>query len=314
MPGSESFNQCYPWLFQPLIKLSNLYEKQQLAHALLLTGPTGIGKWQLARQLAKALLCKQLVAQQACEQCKSCLLDRAGNHPDLLLLQPEGQSLGVDEIRRISEFTHGRAQQHGNKVILVQHAERMTEAAANALLKTLEEPPANCFLVLCCQQPQRLKATILSRCQRWPLSAMNPEQLQQFLQERRHGLVPDFIWYLSGGAPLQAETFIQSDELAVLTTLVAQLQAVFAGTGSIPVVVKQLESRSDTRLLLSYSLQHFLQQTAWLEPQRVQRMQTLLFVYCRDEQQILGQNKSLILTALLSEWQRISVAANRPAV
>lgn len=311
MQGSDSFNLHFPWLQQPLLTLTTLYEKQQLAHALLLTGANGVGKWPLARRLARALLCKQLVAQQPCEHCKSCLLDQAGNHADLLLLQPEGQSLGVDEIRRISDFTHGRAQQQGNKVIVIQHAERMTEAAANALLKTLEEPPQNCYLLLCCQQPQRLKPTILSRCQRWPLSVMSPVQLQQFLTERGDQQLPDFIWSLSAGAPLQAEALLQNEQLTDISNLLAQLQAVFQGEIVSPALVKQLEGRSDTKLLLSYSLQQYLQQALNLDPQRLVRMQSLLFAYCRDEQQILGQNKTLSLSALLSEWQRLSAAVGR---
>ena len=130
-------SQAYPWLTDSLQQLSQLYRQQRLAHALLFNGPEGIGKLELGQMLAALLLCKTPAVAAACGQCKSCLLLAAGNHADLLLLQPENASLGVDEIRRLTDFTQGKAQQSGNKVVLLRHAERLTEAAANALLKTL---------------------------------------------------------------------------------------------------------------------------------------------------------------------------------
>ncbi|MDT9111109.1 DNA polymerase III subunit delta', partial [Escherichia coli] len=76
----------------------------RLAHALLFNGPEGIGKLELGHMLAALVLCKTPAAATACGQCKSCLLLAAGNHADLLLLQPENASLGVDEIRRLTDF------------------------------------------------------------------------------------------------------------------------------------------------------------------------------------------------------------------
>lgn len=298
----------YPWLAESFDKLSLLYQQQRLAHALLLSGPEGMGKFELAQLLGALLLCKSPHAGQHCGQCKSCLLLAAGNHPDLLLLQPESTSLGVDEIRRLTDFTQGRAQQHGHKVIIVRHAERMTEAAANALLKTLEEPPAGCFLLLCTAQAQRLKPTILSRCQRWALAPLAPQALADYLAVQHSGPIADFVISFSCGAPLKAMALLQSDQYAPLDTLLQQLFTVLLQRQPLQPMLKTLEGRTDLSLILSYLLHKFSSEQR-LGAQQLQTMQQSLIRFCRDEQHILGQNKSLAISAILSEWQQLLAPA-----
>ncbi|OZB40195.1 MAG: DNA polymerase III subunit delta' [Alishewanella sp. 34-51-39] len=306
LPNSRS----YPWLADSLKQLAELYQQQRLAHALLFYGPEGIGKLELAQVLAALLLCKAPAAT-ACGQCKSCLLLAAGNHADILLLQPENASLGVDEIRRLTEFTQSKAQQSGNKVVIVRHAERLTEAAANALLKTLEEPPQGCFLILCTAQAQRLKPTILSRCQRWDLAPLSPQQLIDYLHTQQQGPIPDFITSFSAGAPLKALSLLQSSELETLQQLIAQLQQLIRNSEPLAPVIKQLEGRNDLTLLLSYVLRQHLTTEPMPLPTQMQALQQSLFRFCRDEQQILGQNKTLALSALLTEWRAL-LKAGRP--
>lgn len=298
-------SQAYPWLTDRLQQLSQLYRQQRLAHALLFNGPDGIGKLELGQMLAALLLCKTPAAAAACGQCKSCLLLAAGNHADLLLLQPENASLGVDEIRRLTDFTQGKAQQSGNKVVLLRHAERLTEAAANALLKTLEEPPQGCFLILCTAQAQRLRPTILSRCQRWDLAPLTTSQLSDYLLTQQQGPIPDFIASFSGGAPLKALNLLQSSELETLQQLIAQLPQLICNSEPLAPVIKQLEGRNDLALLLSYVLRAQIVTLPMLAPAQIQALQQSLFRFCRDEQQILGQNKTLALSALLTEWRAL---------
>lgn len=303
-------SQAYPWLTDSLQQLSQLYRQQRLAHALLFNGPEGIGKLELGQMLAALLLCKTPAAA-ACGQCKSCLLLAAGNHADLLLLQPENASLGVDEIRRLTDFTQGKAQQSGNKVVLLRHAERLTEAAANALLKTLEEPPQGCFLILCTAQAQRLKPTILSRCQRWDLAPLTASQLSDYLLTQQQGPIPDFIASFSGGAPLKALSLLQSSELETLQKLIAQLRQSIRTNEPLAPLIKQLDGRNDLALLLSYVLREQIMTLPMLAPAKMQALQQSLFRFCRDEQQILGQNKVLALSALLTEWRAL-LRAGRP--
>ncbi len=106
-------------------------------HALLLTGPVGIGKLALSKRLAAYLLCKNPLQHQPCGLCKSCQLMASGHHPDLWQLPTEGSSsIGVDPIRALGQFMQGASQQGGVKLAIIPQAELMTEAAANALLKT----------------------------------------------------------------------------------------------------------------------------------------------------------------------------------
>lgn len=146
-------------------------------HALLVTGPAGIGKRRLAEVLAFALLCESPhVDGSACGSCPGCRYAAAGQHPDLRIIEPvdvddEGvakpvEAIVVDRIRALIDWVQVTSHRGGSKVALIVPAERMNAAAANALLKTLEEPPAGTFLILVSHQPGRLPATITSRCQR----------------------------------------------------------------------------------------------------------------------------------------------------
>lgn len=155
--------EIYPWqatLWQQLAGRS------QYAHAYLLHGPAGIGKRALAERLMASLLCRSPVGLEACGQCKSCHLLAAGTHPDNFVLEPEAQdkAIKVDQVRELVSFVVQTAQLGGRKVVLIEPAEAMNLNAANALLKSLEEPAGNTLLLLVSHQPSRLLATVRSRC------------------------------------------------------------------------------------------------------------------------------------------------------
>lgn len=298
-----------PWLQPILVQLTTLATQQRLAHALLLTGMSGLGKSQLAKALSAFLLCKAPQQSEACGQCKSCLLLAAGNHPDWLQLSSDTSSIGVDEIRRLIDFTQGSAQQQGNRVITLPQAQRMTEAAANALLKTLEEPPQGCYLILQSEQPQLLKATLLSRCQRWNLAPLSEATLRQWLAEHYQGPLSDFIYRYTGGAPLTALALLTGPQAAQIATLLDELTEYTQGNADLTALVKAFESREDARVILGYFLNQLLRENAALPAERQQRLQQRYYRWCRDEQQILGQNKALALSALLLDIK--SLAAKR---
>lgn len=302
-----SFSQL-PWLQPTMAQFSQLASEQRLAHALLISGITGMGKTVLSEQLAALLLCKQPVQAKACGQCKSCLLLAAGNHPDLLLINGDS-SIGVDEIRRLIDFTHGAAQQHGNRVVIVAQAEKMTEAAANALLKTLEEPPQSCYLLLLTNQPQRLKATLVSRCQRWPLAALTETALRHWLAQHYQGALPDFLFTYTGGAPLKALAFVNSNDVTEVQQVLQLLTHWLNGKVELTAIVKALEGRADNQHIMAYMIKHWLLQHLSTHPERQQRVHTVFYQWCRDEQQILGQNKSLALSNMLLELKRVMASA-----
>lgn len=113
----------------------------------------------------------------------------AGNHPDYHVLAPEKgkSSLGIEPIRQVIETLYAHAQQGGAKVIWLPQAEQLTEAAANALLKTLEEPPEKTYFLLGCREPSRLMATLRSRCLYWHLASPDEQLSLQWLGRQAAG-------------------------------------------------------------------------------------------------------------------------------
>ena len=150
------------------VQLTAQMQANKLPHAILLHGPIGSGKTELAHWLTSALACHQPVYNgaeiNACQQCKACLLIKSQTYPDHLTLMAHGASLGVDDIRHANSFLEKTAQLGGYKTVLIPDAQAMTIAAANALLKTLEEPTKNSLLVLMVRDIDMLLPTIVSRC------------------------------------------------------------------------------------------------------------------------------------------------------
>jgi len=157
-----------PWLIQEQQKLIKLIQKDALPHALIVSGVMGAGKGDLSHWLAKALICQgELNSQQGmfpCQRCKACNLFDQQTHPDYKNIELVGSTIGVDQIRTVSRFFEKTAQLGLNQIVIIQDAEKMTESAANALLKTLEEPTANSYILLLVNDEQRLMPTIISRC------------------------------------------------------------------------------------------------------------------------------------------------------
>jgi DNA polymerase-3 subunit delta' len=159
--------QPFPWHAEVWQTLTRRAEEARLPHALLLSGPGGLGKRHLAEAFAAWLLCENHGAQGACGACRGCHLLQAGSHPDLLRAFPaeEGKDLTIAQIREATAFQELKPQYAGHKVIVLAPAERMNANAANALLKTLEEPAAGTMLILVTDRPAALLPTIRSRCQ-----------------------------------------------------------------------------------------------------------------------------------------------------
>lgn len=140
----------------------------RLPHALLLTGPRGLGKHHFALTLAHALLCQTPMSDgQACRQCRACLLYLAGNHPDCLRIEPEeeGKIIKIDALRAITDYLALTSHYEGYRIVIISPAEQMNLAASNCLLKTLEEPVGNVVLILVASVAARLLPTLRSRCQ-----------------------------------------------------------------------------------------------------------------------------------------------------
>ena len=186
-----------------------LATRKQHAHAYLLHGSQGIGKRALAEHLMALLLCQKPEAQ-ACGQCKACHLLAAGTHPDHYVLEPEeaDKPIKIDQVRELVDFVAKTAQLGGRKVVLLEPAEAMNLNAANALLKSLEEPSGNTVLLLISHQPSRLLPTIRSRCVQQACPQPDHKQSLAWLRQALPELEGDTLealLELAAGSPLAAQ-------------------------------------------------------------------------------------------------------------
>lgn len=158
----------------------------RLPHAILVTGPEGTGKRALSRFLAQSLLCEAGDQQAPCGSCRSCHLVKQGSHPDLSVLSPEepGKQLKVDEVRAMLERVNLAVGAGRHRVFLIDPADALNPSAANALLKTLEEPVPGAVLLLCSDHPERLPATIRSRCQYLQVPSPDRQTAEAWLTQR----------------------------------------------------------------------------------------------------------------------------------
>ncbi|MCX7555911.1 DNA polymerase III subunit delta' [Xanthomonadaceae bacterium JHOS43] len=161
-----------PWQARAYAQVLVALEAGRLPHALLIGGAVHLGKRALARRLANRLMCSSPQQAEACGQCRNCTLIAAGTHPDLLEetfeLNDKGEprkEILIAQMRRLTEKLMLTPQIAAGQVALIHPAEAMNRSAFNALLKTLEEPPSGRTIILISDQPQRLPATIRSRCQ-----------------------------------------------------------------------------------------------------------------------------------------------------
>lgn len=219
----------YPWLTDNWQSWLAAFAEGRSAHAWLISGPAGLGKLALAQAMAQTMLCQHPGAEGACGVCHACELMAHGNHPDLQLVgQGDEKSIGVDTIRGVIAQLNGSAQLSGGKVVILARADGMTEAAENALLKTLEEPAGRSMLILLSDQPNRLLPTILSRCQKMAIRIPEPQYLLEWLHQQELGRQASVLHLrLNQFAPLQTLAYLRDGLEAKRQALLgAVLQAV----------------------------------------------------------------------------------------
>lgn len=237
-----SINRIYPW---QIVDWQKLIRQSHEPRALLFKGRKGTGKLAFARIFAQFLLCESPTSTgEACNCCPGCRWFEQDSHPDFYQIEPEvlslsqdetgsgegsassvhedaggkarkkpRQQIGVEQIRALAESMHLTSHRSGNKVILIHPAETMNTAAANALLKNLEEPPAQTFFILISHRPQQLLPTIVSRCQQMTLTAPDRDIALAWLGQQ--GVTqPEICLAAAGGAPLAALEYDQADFLA----------------------------------------------------------------------------------------------------
>lgn len=198
--------------------LQQYQQHDRIPQALLISGRVGLGKQVLALQFAKSLLCEQRTpAGFACDHCHACLLFNADTHPDFISLQPEEgggtepdskpgttKTLGVDKIRGLLPILALKPHGHGFRIVLIQMAEALNNAAANAFLKCLEEPNARTVIILVTAASGRLPATIRSRCQHLKITPPTRRQAIDWLIQEHVATDHDTLLNIAQGAPFLA--------------------------------------------------------------------------------------------------------------
>lgn len=164
----------------PVSLLKRSLGSGKIAHAYIFEGIEGCGKKKTALALVKAIFCKDA---DGCGKCPACRKVAALQHPDLHIVEPDGAFIKIDQIRDLQKELSFRPFEASKKVCIMEAAERLNPAAANAFLKTLEEPPGNALLILLTTNSGAVLPTILSRCQRLSFSPLSSELIEEYLRE-----------------------------------------------------------------------------------------------------------------------------------
>jgi DNA polymerase-3 subunit delta' len=323
--------EIYPWQSALWAQLAGRTEH---AHAYLLHGPAGIGKRALADRLVALLLCQQPRNQAACGQCKACHLLAAGSHPDHFLLEPEeaDKAIKVDQVRELVSFVVQTPQMGGRKVILLEPAEAMNLNAANALLKSLEEPAGNTVLLLVSHQPSRLLPTVRSRCVQQACPLPDEQSSLLWLAQRLPDVAPQTLHKLlclAADSPLNAERLYSQGVLEQRERVVEGLKQLLKGQAT---PSRLAESWKDVPLsllldwfvdwaqrLLRYQLSGDAESLGLEDMRKVLAYQAdkaaqlpVLAIHdwlLAQRQKVLGRanlNSALLLEALLVRWASLS--------
>jgi DNA polymerase-3 subunit delta' len=244
--------QEFSWLTAAWDQVSARWKS--LSHGILITGNPGIGKGHLALELTRLLLCKEPNEDKACGQCASCQLLENSVHPDFHVLVPENEIdsqpepirehanryfmsekgasssrkpsrvIGVDAVRLLSESLVMKSGQTGRKVSLITPADRLNSNSMNALLKLLEEPTADTYIILVTARPYRLAATIRSRCIQLECPTPVPQMVRSWLDRRYPETTIDVLPFARCGiGPLQINAILVGGEQALFQELFKKL-------------------------------------------------------------------------------------------
>ncbi|MFQ5880928.1 MAG: DNA polymerase III subunit delta' [Candidatus Methylomirabilales bacterium] len=282
--------------------LRRAIETSRLPHALLFTGPRGVGRYLTALTTVKAMNCVGGVKGDCCNRCLSCSKIAKGVHPDVHLFAPQGASLKIDQIRGLAQEATLKPYEGRLKVFILDQAETMTEQAQNALLKTLEEPPGATLLILIAPQASSLLPTIASRCTQIRFAPL-PERLiaARLWEDGCDEEEAHFLASLAGGSLGRAQELRRSP-LREIKELVEQAFALPPGR-TLPLLelTERLVRQKET---LSLFLEALL---AWCRDLMVSKVthQEALLVYRSRRATLRRQSERLAPAELLAMYQTV---------
>ncbi len=255
--------------------LIGMLKRKRLPHALLFTGEAGVGKLFTAKNLIKTINClnREPDAIDCCDTCRVCKLIENFNFSDLLFIQPEGAQIKIDTAREITEFLSMSPYEAKIKSVIINEAERLNQNAANALLKTLEEPPLDSLIVLISEKPDLLPDTIRSRCVRihfsplpitetgTGLSTISPSPYLDLSEYQRALEILKKSIYENGGEGLNPDNgkeelmkFIETGLILLRNRLVEKISAGSGRLEEIQVIIENYKRMSDLKNLMQFNL------------------------------------------------------------
>ena len=242
--------------------LSSLVGKEKLPHALLFSGPPGVGKRTIALELVKSLLCEK---QRACGACKGCLHLASGTHPDFTLLSGE-TSIKIDELRAIRKEVCEAPFEAPVRVILIDNAEAMTREAANALLKTLEEPPPSNLFILVTSREQEIPLTVRSRCMRIGFGPLSADEVSSYLHTflNLDKAQAEVLAALSGGSISSALFWMKGENFLMRERIAGLVTGKKRGFAQVALVAERIAAKGYEQEYLSFLLT-FLRDLWWLK-------------------------------------------------
>jgi DNA polymerase-3 subunit delta' len=197
-----------PWLAPLRARLAAMQEQHRLPHGILIHGQPGAGQAEIGLWLAGRLLCRS-ASGPLCGECADCGLYFAGTHPDFRWVGviPDKREISIDQLRTLSEALSLRSYRGGAKVALIEPAEAMSIKAFNALLKTLEEPPEETYLLLATSRSDRMPRTIASRCMRLRVPLPAADDAAEWLRQSGVAADAEALLRLANGAPFLAAEY-----------------------------------------------------------------------------------------------------------
>jgi DNA polymerase-3 subunit delta' len=320
----------YPWTQTQWQSLVERVAAASMPHGLILHGLYGLGKQAFAEDFAQFLLCDQPQAGQACQQCRACLQFKANTHPDYRKLEPEeaGKSIKIDQVRELVGQL-SLASHHGRyRVAIISPAEALNPAAANSLLKSLEEPPPQTVLILVTSRLSALLPTIRSRCQHILFQRPPPDLAQDWLINSQH-IAPNQVHAslaMVHGAPLAAMAILESEEIGLREQTFASFCAIANGSAmALPIQPAWLKAPLATPITWMYSwvsdiIKLRCQQSATLTnqdkvddlqklAQKVELPKILVFldsIASLLRMQRVALNPQMTMEQLLVHWQTIT--------
>lgn len=247
-------NSLFPWQQSNWRHLCDYKSQNRIPQALLITGIKGLGKRRLADQFAFSLLCATPKPDGfCCGHCDSCLLIKAGTHPDFILIEQTepGKAIGIDPIRAVIADTQLKPQYDAYRVVIIDPADQMNRSAANAFLKCLEEPGERTVIILISDRPASMPATIISRCQKLAVDTPDKETIIAWLKQQDIENNLEILIGMAQNSPLLARQYAGEQTLSLRNDCFREWLAIAKQQAS-PVIVAENWLKLPQSALLSW--------------------------------------------------------------